>query len=189
VTRSTLTSLAGLLTAVLLAVGCSPKSGSGGEGVVLTVATGFSQGMPATTSDVVDLGLPALHNISGHSVGLRGVSLVSVPNAVHVRSVTAYLYTSRNGAGLGIGHGDWQKYCRKRDMPQPVTDIVIPPHSDSKLFVVIAMTFARPGSYYLGRAKIYYTTNGQPGWQYQSLYTTIVITAARKDTKPAFDGC
>lgn len=155
---------------------------------MFTVATGFSQGGPAATIDVVDLGLPTLYNLSRHRVRLRAVSLVSVAPAVHIKSVTAYLY-SQAGGGVGIIHGDMLRYCRKQDIPYPLTDAVTPPHSYSNWFVVIALTFTKPGRYYVGRAKIYYTTNGQRGWQYQNLNTTIVIAAARKGTKPAFDGC
>jgi hypothetical protein len=51
--------------------------------------------------------------------------------------------------------------------------------------LVIAMTFAKPRRYYLGRAKIYYSIDGQQGWQYEYLGTTLDIAALRKDTKPA----
>ena len=37
--------------------------------------------------------------------------------------------------------------------------------------------------------KIYYTAGGQRGWQYQNLFATITVTAARPGTKPWFDGC
>ena len=55
--------------------------------------------------------------------------------------------------------------------------------------VVIAVTVARPGRYYLGRAKISYTTGGQNGWQYQNLNTTLYVHAAPPGAKPWFDGC
>jgi hypothetical protein len=32
-------------------------------------------------------------------------------------------------------------------------------------------------------------TNGQKGWQYEHLNTTVTVTAARPGTKPVFDGC
>jgi len=185
-TRIGVAGLAGaLLVAVLFVASCSAPAKPGGAGVVFTVVSGVSQGMPATTIDVVDVGMPGLHNLSGYSVRLRRVSLVSVARSVHLRSVTAY----RPGGAVGIGHGDLLKYCRNVNEPYPVNDAVTPPHSDSIWNVVVAITFAKPGRYYLGRAKIYYTVNGQRGWQYQNLNTTIDITAARKGAKPAFDGC
>jgi hypothetical protein len=63
------------------------------------------------------------------------------------------------------------------------------PHSESPWNVVLAVTFARPGTYHLVRDKIVYTTRGHTGWQYQELDTTITVTAASKGTEPELDGC
>jgi hypothetical protein len=176
--------LAGALLAIVLSTaGCS--AARPGEGVVFRPVSLASEGLSATTIDVVDVGALALHNVTGRSVRLRGVSLVSVPRAVHVRSVTAYRY----GIAIGIARGDLLKYCLKQDRPYPVTDVVTRPHSDSEWYVVISMTFTKPGRYYLGRAKIYYTVDGQQRWQYEDPNITMDITTARKGTKPAFDGC
>lgn len=90
---------------------------------------------------------------------------------------------------VATGFSQGAPYCRQRDKPYPVTDAVTSPHSDSNWYVVIAIIFATPGRYQLGRAKILYTSDGQRGWQYQNLDTTVVITAARKGAKPAFSGC
>jgi len=45
----------------LLSAGCS----STGEHVVFTLATGFSNRATARTTDLVDIGLDPLHNLSG----------------------------------------------------------------------------------------------------------------------------
>ena len=66
--------LAGFL-GVLVAAGCSPAARPGGEAVVFTVGA-VTQGMSATTIDVVDVAIPTLHDVSGRSVRLGGVSLV-----------------------------------------------------------------------------------------------------------------
>jgi hypothetical protein len=176
-----------LLGASLLASGCSAAPGQAREQVVFAVATGFGQGISATTVDVVDLGLPDLRNLTGQSVRLAAVTLVSVPKAVHVSSVTAYAYP--HSGGLGLGHGDLLRLCRKYDRPYPLTDAVTPPHADSDWLVVIAFTIVKPGRYDLGRAKIGYTTGGRHGWQYQNLFATIIVTAALPGTRPRFDGC
>lgn len=73
--------------------------------------------------------------------------------------------------------------------PYPITADVTPRHSAAQWNIVIAVTFAKPGRYDLHRIKLYYLTNGHPGWQYQDLNTTMVISAPRKDAKPEFDGC
>jgi hypothetical protein len=176
-----------MLAAGALVAGSSADSEPSGERVVFTVATGFSQGGPATTIDVVDVGLPELHNLSAHRGRLRKVTLVSVLKAVDVHSITAYSYL-QTGGGVGIITRDLFKRC-PQNAPHPLTDAVTAPHADSSWHVVVAMTFPRPGRYNIRRAKIYYTSDGQRGWRYQNLNTTIVVTAARKGAKPAFDGC
>jgi hypothetical protein len=86
--RSAVT-LAGLVAAALLAVGCAS---AGGEQVVFADPGGSNAGLRgASTVDIVDVGLDGLHNITGHTVQVRKVSLVSVPKAVHLDSVTAYV--------------------------------------------------------------------------------------------------
>jgi hypothetical protein len=184
VTRTRAAGLASALLAIVLsAAGCS--AGRPGESIVFTPASFTPQGMRATTIDVVDVSVLGLHNITGHSVRLRSVSLVSVPRAVQVRSVTAY----RFGIAVGMGTGDLLKYCRKQDRPYQLADVVTRPQSDWDWYLVIAMSFTKPGRYNLGRAKISYTSDGHQGWQYLNLNMTMVITTARKGTKPAFDGC
>jgi hypothetical protein len=171
-----------LVIATVLLGSCSS---SGGEHVVFKVATGFSQGGSDTTANVVDIGLPfGLYNLSDHTVRLSGIRLVGTTAAVHLRSVTAY-----RGNGVGIVDGDLLKLCRRSYRPYPVTDAVTQPHSNSRWFIVIAVTFTRPGRYLLHRVRIDYTANGQDGWQYQNLNTALTITAAAKGTEPAFSGC
>ena len=85
---------------------------------------------------------PRLHNVGGCRVRLRGVSLVSVPSAVHVTSVTAYLDGTNT---IGMGTGDLLSYCRKQDRPYRMNDVVTPPHSDSAWYLVTAIRFAKPG--------------------------------------------
>ncbi len=174
-----------LLAVAVLAGGCSAGP-HGAERAVFTVATGFREGSRATTVDIVDIGVPFLHNSSGQRVRILGVGLASVPASVRLLSVTAHPATDGR---IGIGHGDMVKLCRKEFPPYPVTDAVTAPHANSNWYVLLAVRFTRPGRFYLGRVKIYYTVGGQRGWQYQNLFATIIVTAARPGTKPWFDGC
>jgi hypothetical protein len=102
--------------------------------------------------------------------------------------MTAYRY-SQTVTGLGIEHGNLLANCRQTLTPYPVTDVIAGPHSDSGWLVIVALSFAEPGRYRIDRVRIDYTMNGQRGWQYQNLNTTIVVSAARKGTRPRFDGC
>ena len=138
-----------------------------------------------TTVDVLDMGL-SLTNVTGSTVALQGVRLVSVPRSVRLRSVTAY---GPDADPVGLVRGDLLRYCRQVDKPFPVTADVTRPHSESSWSVVLGVTFTRPGTYHLTRAKVFYRTDGHSGWQYQDLDTTITVTAAGNGTKPLLDGC
>lgn len=174
-----------LFTATVLA-GCG-RSAGGGEGTVFAPINDFSQGAPATTIDIVDIGMPYdLHNTSGNTVTLRSISVASSSRAVHLTSVHVY---SPDGPGVGLGLGDLLTSCRDVYKPYPLTKVTVAPHSVSNWHIVLAFTFSKPGRYDLRRVKVAYTANGQSGWQYLYLNTTIVIRTARKNAKPAFSGC
>jgi hypothetical protein len=178
-------SVAGVLAVcALLSTGCS----SSGEHVVFTVATGFSSSATARTTDLVDIGLDPLHNLSDQKVALRRVSLVSAPRSVHIRMVTGYLRSQIQIWTIGYALGNFVKHCRRQMTPYRLPSIVTPPHSDSRWFLVLSLTFSKPGRYYLGRVRIDYTVNGQQGWQYQNLHQTMTITLHNKKL-PAFSGC
>jgi hypothetical protein len=154
-------------------------------GQVFADPTGSSAGGPATTVDLVDVGMGGLHNVTSHRVRVLGVSLVSASRAVHLVSVTAYPAP----LSVGLGRGNLLKLCRKIYPPHPVSDFVAAPHADSNWTLVLAYGFTRPGRYHLGRVKIFYQTNGRKGWQYEHMDVTITVHAARPGTKPHFDGC
>jgi hypothetical protein len=168
------------LIAVVLSAGCS--SGNG-EATVLPLAFG-SQSGPATTIDTVDIGVPLGQNVTGYSVRLERVSLVSVPPAVHLDRVFAY----PPGPGIGIVTGNLIKDC-PNDKSYPLTAVVVQPHAQMRWNAVIALSFAKPGRYDLRRLKLSYVTDGHRGWQYQALNTTMVISAPRKGEKPELTGC
>jgi hypothetical protein len=178
-----LAALACAIVAGIVLAGCSFGPGNG-HATVFTIVSGFSEGGPATTIDIVDIGVPGSQNVTAHSVRLTGISLASVPRSVHLRSVIAY----PPGPGVGIVTGNLPKQCSQYK-PYPITADVTPPHSAAQWNIVIAVTFAKPGRYNLHHVKIYYRTDGHRGWQYQDLNTTMVVSAAHKGAKPAFDGC
>jgi len=167
--------------AVLLSAGCA--SGNG-EATVLRLPLG-GEGGPATTIDTVDIGLlTGSQNVTGSSVRLERVSLASVPSAVHLDGAFAY----PPGQGVGLITGNLRRDC-PHDKWYPVTAVVVPPHAEMNWNVVIALTFAKPGKYYVGRVKVFYVTNGHPGWQYSAVHTTMVVSAPRKGAKPQLTTC
>ncbi|HET9896674.1 MAG TPA: hypothetical protein VFQ44_17225 [Streptosporangiaceae bacterium] len=164
-----------------LAVGCSGS----GEHTVFAIATDFGEGDRAVrTIDIIDVGVPSLYNVTDQSVRVRKVALASAPPAVRLLGATAH-----PGQAVGIVFGDLSSRCAKEYPAHPVTDALIRPRSRSNWFLVLAIRFSKPGRYYLGRVKIYYTTGGQDGWQYQNLHATFWVHAARPGTKPRFQGC
>ena len=173
-----------LLTVALLA-GCSRSGSQPREQVVFSVVTGFSLTGSSSVVDMVDLALPGLINVSDNAVRITGVRLVSLPSGVHLRSVTAY----NSDLAIGLANGDLLRYCRSVYRPFPVSDAIMPAHFESRWNIVLAITFAKPGRYHLGRAKIFYSTNGHAGWQYQNLNTTLTITAASTGSKPGPTEC
>jgi hypothetical protein len=182
--RRTLAVLTCWLAAGLLSAGCS-SGAPDGPVTVFAMSGGFSQGGPAATIDIVDIGVPGTQNVTGHSVRVEGVRLVSLPSSVHLRSVTAYA----PGPGVGVVFGNLLARCREIDMPYPVTADVTPAHAAQNWNLVIAISFTRPGRYDLHHVKLYYLTDGHRGWQYQNLNTTMIISVPRKGEKPQFTGC
>jgi len=172
-----------LAACALLSTGCL----STGEHVVFKVISGFSNRATARTTDLVDIALPDLHNQTGQTVTLRRVSLVSAPRSVHLRMVTGYL-PIHGGEVLASGLGNYVKHCRRQMTPYRLTSVVTPPHSDSRWYLVLSLTFAKPGRYYLRRVRIDYTAGGQEGWQYQNLNQTMIITLHNKKLR-SFYGC
>lgn len=171
------------LPTAFLAAGCSPGAGSNGQQqVVFAVASGFRQGGPSFTHDIIDLGLPALENVSGHSVQLTGISLAGMGPGVRIRNVTAF---RRAGPAVGIEHGDMHA-CKGA---RPITAVVTRPHAHSAWQVVIAIVFTKPGLYAINHVKVSYLTDGHSGWQYQNLFTTTLVTAPPAGLKLTGDGC
>jgi len=171
------------LLAGILSAGCSPAAGTS-EARVFALVTGFSQGGPARTIDTVDIGVPGSQNLTTSSIRFERVSLVSAPPAVHLSSVTAY----PPGPGVGVMFGNLLKNCPDFK-PYPLTAAVTPPYAETQWNIVLAITFAKPGRYDLHRVKIFYSTNGHRGWQYQNLNTTMIISTPRRGAKPQFTGC
>jgi hypothetical protein len=179
--------MCGAVLACVAVLGCSSGSEQPSTGAIFTVPTKFSQGIRATTVDVVDMGVPfGLYNRSAHTAQLRSVTIVGLPRSARLDSILAYV--PAHGA-VALAHGDYLKYCRKVDKFYPVTDVVAPAHSASKWNVIIAVTFTKPGLYKIAHIKLVYQSNGNLYWQYESLNTIITVKSASATSKPLFDGC
>jgi hypothetical protein len=86
---------------VLLAAapGCSsPEPGRDGPRAVLAVQTGITDGYTRNTDEVVDIGLPPLHNLTGHAVRLLSVQWVGPPASARIIRIYGFAYAD-------LGHG------------------------------------------------------------------------------------
>lgn len=178
------------VVAVLLAAGCStpPPGPDGPQRVVFALNGGYAQGFHTSDINEIDLGVTELQNTSSHTIRIRWLRLVSPPKALKLDSIVAYKY--QGAGGIGITAGNLLKGpCRNIMKPYPVTDAVIPPHHLSGWFFIIGFTLTKPGRYYISRIKIGYTTQGHKAWQYQYLFTTFYIKAARPGAKPIPGQC
>src|SRR5215813_10062647 len=163
--------------AVLLAVapGCSsPAPRRDGSRVVLAVQTGITDGYTRNTDEIVDIGLPALHNLTGHAVRLLSVQWVGQPASARIIRIYGSAYADLGHGFIGA-EGNLPIACPGYYQPVPLTSVVTPPHGDSRWFVVISFTITKPGFYHFNRVKIRYVTDGQRGWQYQNLDTSYKI--------------
>ncbi|HEX9516157.1 MAG TPA: hypothetical protein VF940_08300, partial [Streptosporangiaceae bacterium] len=146
----------------------------GGERVVLAVQTGITDGYTQNTDEIVDIGLPPLHNLTGHAVRLLSVQWVGQPASARIIRIYGSAYADLGHGFIGA-EGNLPIACPGWYQPVPVPSVVTPPHRDSRWFVVISFTIAKPGFYHFNRVKIRYVTDGHRGWQYQNLYTSYKI--------------
>jgi hypothetical protein len=176
--------------AVTLVAGCSgpPPGPDGPERVVFTLNSGYSQFGHTIDINEIDLGVTELYNTSSHIVRIRWLRLVSPPKALKVDSALAYKYQGQGGIAVTLGNL-LEGPCRRSMPPYPVTEAVIPSHQTSNWFFILGFTITKPGRYYINRIKIGYTTQGQKAWQYQYLFTTLNIKAARPGAKPVPGDC
>ena len=166
------TAIVGTLAA---AAGCSHSArGEAAPQAVLAVQTGITDGYTRNTDEIVDIGLPPLHNLTGHAVRLLSVLWLGQPASARIISIYGSTYGALGHGFIGA-EGNLPIACPGYYQPVPVTSVVTPPHGDSRWFVVISFTIAKPGFYHFNRVKIRYVTDGHRGWQYQNLYTSYKI--------------
>jgi hypothetical protein len=179
-----------MVLAAALAAGCSgpPPWPVGPERVVFALNGGYKQWGHATDINEIDLGVTELDNTSSHTVRVRSLGIVNPPQALKLDSIVAYPYIGHGG--IAVTEGNLLKGpCRTSMPPHQVTDAIVLPHHLSHWFFIIGFTITKPGRYYINRIKIAYTTQGHRAWQYQYLFTTLHITAARPDAKPSPGDC
>jgi hypothetical protein len=175
------TGIVGLLAvAVVSACGSSSSDGD----VAFAVQQGFAAHFPANTGDVLDLGVPQLHNVTNAETRLISVALVAPPPPVRLLSTSAYRY-AQVGSGVISNLGDLPRRCPDKYVPHPVSAVTTPPNSDSAWFVVLALQASKPGSYQISRIRIDYESGGKRHWQYQNLDTQLIIKSGPAARFPA----
>jgi hypothetical protein len=155
-----------LVGGVSLAAACGT---SDGPQTVFSRERGVTASGPTHVDEINDESVPGLHNLSDHPVRLRSVKVVDAPRSLHLLNVHAYSIKHVGYGGVVGQTGDLPSECPGQFVPHPISSFVVPAHRDAGYFVVIAFTFSEPGRYHIRRIKIYYTTDGKDGWQYQNL--------------------
>jgi hypothetical protein len=111
--------LAVLCALLAAAAGCSsPVPRRGGPRVVLAVQTGITDGYRRNTRELIDIGLPILHNLTSHAVRLRSVQWVNQPASARIASVHAYTYAALGHGFIG-DEGDLPVACPGEYQPSP----------------------------------------------------------------------
>jgi hypothetical protein len=172
----------------LVAACATPPGPDGPERVVIALNHGFKQWGHASDINEIDLGVTQLDNTSGDAVRIRWLHLVDPPKALRLDSVVAYKYEGHGGIAVTVGNL-LKGQCRSYMKPYPVTGAVIPAHHLSGWFFIFGFTITKPGRYRINRIKIGYTTQGRKAWQYQYLFTTFYIKAARPGAKSVAGDC
>jgi hypothetical protein len=168
-----------VLAGVLLASGCS--SAPPGPRDAFAVETDLTDSVPTNVDEIQDVGLPGLDNVTGQSVRLRSVRLVSTSSAMRQLSVNAYSMNRVGYGGIQAQAGNLPVECPGQFVPAPVSAFSTGPHAQADWFVVISLLITQPGTYHLDEAKITYTSGGTTGWQYMYLGVTFIV---RNPPKP-----
>jgi hypothetical protein len=98
-----------------------PTPGAGNA--LLTGPRAIDINGPATTGDLIDIGVPTINNLSTSPVRITSVSLVHTSSAVHLQSVTAYSYQQ-------VGHG---VISQIGNLPQRCSGDYVPHHVNAAL--------------------------------------------------------
>jgi hypothetical protein len=177
-----------LLAAALLIATCAIGLGlAAGQGPAIPVASGADQTGWASTADLINLGVPLSGDRRTMPLRLEQITFEGRSPHVHLLGVIAFRPDRFGYHSLMLGN--LLQHCRAAYQPVPLTDIVIPPHTDPDWDVMAVFRIDRPGRYVVGPVRISYTEAGHLGWQDQNLGTTIVVSAARPGQKPVFDSC
>jgi hypothetical protein len=179
--RKILGTAAAVAAAVLLTSGCTASLGPVFGGTRPAPAGDFISGMVITHA-IYDIMVPDLHNHTSHRVHVTAIRLVSPdrPVAIRVLNVTAYPYSRLSVGTAFVDEGNLGKDCPHMYVPHPVTDAVIPPHSDTSYYIEITLILLKPGKYNFGQARISYVTDGRHGSETYYLENIHLRTVPRR---------
>jgi hypothetical protein len=154
--------LAGALVVpgLLLIAGC----GSGGPSKVFQNAPPGFDIYTVNVAEPTDIILYFV-NVSGEAVRLVSVSVPSASKAMQVIDTSVY-DRRRIGYSPASGLGILPEECPRNYIPAPVSSLTVPAHSGSPWIASVTIRFDRPGTYWLSRFKIDYTTSQGSGWDY-----------------------
>jgi len=149
-----------LLTTIALAACCAGCGHHGGTrdphlGSALDAANGFTTTVPITTHDLLDIGIPDLHNKSDVPLRILTITLRRPSAAVRYGRLEAFSYR-RVGSGIVDQLGHLTALCPNLYRPLPPSALVVPPKQAASWFGVIPTRVIRPGRYLLGRFRVTY---------------------------------
>jgi len=162
------------LAALLMCPACASSQALESQLPVFPLTAGTNSVLRDNMSEMIDVGLYPLPNLSGSPVRLKSVTIASQPPELRILNVRAYNYDETKTVVIG-SEGDLPTECPHQYKPYPVGSFITPAHSTSSWFIVIAFTISKPGRYDLRRLRIDYTTGGRQSWQYLEIDTTVVI--------------
>jgi hypothetical protein len=171
----------------LLASGCTATPPPVFGGTSPAPAGTFISGMVITHA-IYDILVPDLHNHTSHSVRVTSIRLVSPdrPAAIRVLYVTAYPYSRIRGTAP-VDEGNLGKDCPRMYAAHSVANVVIPSHSTTNYYIIIAVVLLKPGKYNFGRVRVSYVTGGRQGSQIYYLPNIHLRTVPRRANPHLYD--
>lgn len=156
------TLLAVMITSITLMV-ASCSSSNGQRSVFQNAPNGYYT-YSVNVDEPADIMLYFI-NTSGNPVHLTSISIPEPDRAMRLINTSVY-DTRKIGDSPATALGILPEECPRNFVPAPVSSLTVPGHSTSPWIASVTIKFNRPGTYWLHRFRIRYTTRQNSDWQY-----------------------